>query len=131
MYVGEHVVMPLTVGLFARVLYDTLKDRKDDELRIDGQKVEIDAQRIEQFIINAAKEEMTLSQKPAGDSRWCPKCKDWTEKGKSSATFTTEVTSVECPSLVGDGIDVYVCPNCGYMELYAKANPARDDLTPH
>ena len=45
------------------------------------------------------------------------------EKGKKLATFTTEVTLVKGQNLVGDNIDVYVCLNCGYIELYREKLP--------
>jgi hypothetical protein len=41
-------------------------------------------------------------------------------KGRKLATFATEVTLVKGQSLGGDRVDFYICPNCGYIELYRE-----------
>lgn len=120
-FIGEHVGFPLTVGLFARMLYDILKDRKDNELRINGLRVEIDAQEIERIIINASKEEGTnRTLKVTRDAKQCPKCECTMEKGWK-LYILSKVTLVKDESLIGDDIDVHVCPNCGYIELYRES----------
>ncbi|HVO85570.1 MAG TPA: hypothetical protein VMT06_00440 [Candidatus Eisenbacteria bacterium] len=119
-YIGEHVGFPLTVGLFARMLHDILKDGKDNELWINGQRVEIDAQEIEQIIINASKEaEMNKPLTLTRDAKQCPKCKYSMERGWKLYALS-KVTLVKDESLTGDSIDVYVCPNCGHIELYKE-----------
>ncbi len=55
--------------------------------------------------------------------RLCPKCAYPMEKGRRLATFTTEVSLVKGSSLAGDSIDVYICPRCGYIELYREKLP--------
>lgn len=58
-YVGEHVLLPVAAGLLSRYLYDKLKERKDNKLRINGTQVDVNAEKIEQLIIvllNRAKE---------------------------------------------------------------------------
>ncbi len=56
-YIGEHVVLPIAVSLIAKKLYDELKGRKDNELQINNKSVEINAEKIEQVIINLSKKE--------------------------------------------------------------------------
>jgi hypothetical protein len=56
-YVAEHVALPVAASLLAKLLYDKLKARKDNELTINNKSVEINAEKIEQLIINISKEE--------------------------------------------------------------------------
>src|SRR4030042_6777070 len=55
-YVGEHVVLPVAVSLIAKLLYDKLKERRDNKLTINNQPVAINAHKIEKVIINQLKE---------------------------------------------------------------------------
>ena len=56
-YIGEHVALPIAVGLLSRYLYDKLKDRKEkSRLIINYIPVEIDAEKIEHLIINILEE---------------------------------------------------------------------------
>lgn len=56
-YVGEHIALPIAASLIARFLYDKLKGKKETELIINNQPVEISAEKIEQLIIKIEKEE--------------------------------------------------------------------------
>ena len=56
-YIGEHVALPIAVGVLSRYLCDKLKDRKESKVTINHIPVEINAQKIEQLIINIVKEE--------------------------------------------------------------------------
>ena len=55
-YVGEHVALPIAASLIARWLYDKLKGRKDNQLQINSQPIEINLQKIERVIINLKEE---------------------------------------------------------------------------
>lgn len=55
--IGEKVVLPIVVGVLSRYLYDKLKYRKESKVTINYVPVEINAQKIEQLIINIVKEE--------------------------------------------------------------------------
>lgn len=54
-YIGEHVALPIAVGVLSRYLYDKLKDRKQSKVTINNIPVEINAEKIEQLIINLLK----------------------------------------------------------------------------
>jgi len=56
LFIGEHVALPIAVSIVSKWLYDKLKERKDNKLRINNTSVEINAERIEQLIINILKE---------------------------------------------------------------------------
>jgi len=56
LYIGEHVVLPVAASLIARMLYDKLKGKKDNELTIQNQPVEINVEKIEQLIFISLKE---------------------------------------------------------------------------
>jgi len=56
-YIGEHVALPIAVGVLSRYLYDKLKVGKQSKVTINNTPVEINAQKIEQLIINVLKEE--------------------------------------------------------------------------
>jgi len=52
-YIGEHVALPIAIGILSRYLYDKLKDRKGKtRITINYKPVEIDAEKIEQVILN-------------------------------------------------------------------------------
>jgi predicted transcriptional regulator len=55
-YIGEHIALPIAASLIAKLLYDKLKERKDNKLMINNKSVEINAEKIEQLIINIEKE---------------------------------------------------------------------------
>lgn len=55
-YIGEHIAFPIAVGILSKYLYDKLKERKDNKLTINNKSVEINAEKIEQLIINIEKE---------------------------------------------------------------------------
>ncbi len=50
-YIAEHYALPVAATLTANWLYDKLKDRKDKQITINEQLVEINAKNIEQLII--------------------------------------------------------------------------------
>jgi hypothetical protein len=56
LFIGEHVALPIAVSIVSRWLYDKLKKRKDNRLTINNTSVEINAEKIEQLIINILKE---------------------------------------------------------------------------
>jgi hypothetical protein len=56
-FIGANIVIPIAVNLIARFLYDVLKDDKDSKLVINDKPIEINAEKIEQLIINISKEE--------------------------------------------------------------------------
>jgi hypothetical protein len=56
-FIGANIVIPIAVNLIARFLYDVLKDDKDSKLMINDKPIEINAEKIEQLIINISKEE--------------------------------------------------------------------------
>jgi hypothetical protein len=56
-YVGEHVALPIAVGILSRYLYDKLKDRKTSKVTINQIQVEIDAEKIEKLILRIHTEE--------------------------------------------------------------------------
>jgi hypothetical protein len=56
-FIGANIVIPIAVNLIARFLYDVLKDDKDSKLAINDKPIEINAEKIEQLIINISKEE--------------------------------------------------------------------------
>jgi len=56
LYIGEHVALPIAVTVLSRYLYDKLRRRRDNKLRINGTQVEINAEKIEQLIIVNLKE---------------------------------------------------------------------------
>jgi hypothetical protein len=62
-YIGEHVVLPIASGLLARYLYDKLKEKKHSELRINGTKVEMNAEKIEQLILVIVNQEEEKEKK--------------------------------------------------------------------
>ncbi len=49
--IGEKVILPVSVSILAKYLYDKLKDRKDSKVVINNQQVEINAETIEQVIL--------------------------------------------------------------------------------
>jgi hypothetical protein len=51
------VVLPTVAHLLSQYLYDKLKDRRDNKLRIKDTQVEINAEKIEQLILIILKEE--------------------------------------------------------------------------
>jgi len=56
LFIGEHVALPIAVSIVSRWLYDKLKERKDNKLMINNTSVEINAEKIEQLIVNIVKE---------------------------------------------------------------------------
>jgi hypothetical protein len=58
-FVAEHIALPIAVGLLSRYLYDKLKNKKQTEIIINYVTVEINAEKIEQLILAASKEEKT------------------------------------------------------------------------
>jgi len=54
--IGEGIAIQVAATLIAKYLYDKLKDRKDTNLTINYKSVEINAEKIEQLIINIEKE---------------------------------------------------------------------------
>ena len=49
---GKNVALPIAVGILSNYLYDKLKDRKKSKVLINDQQVEINAEKINQLIIN-------------------------------------------------------------------------------
>ncbi|MGD0160331.1 MAG: hypothetical protein ABSB89_08535 [Candidatus Bathyarchaeia archaeon] len=62
-FFGKNVVLPIAVSLFSSYLYDKLKERKDNKLRINGTQVEINAEKIEQLILIILKQEKEKEEK--------------------------------------------------------------------
>jgi hypothetical protein len=60
---GKNVVLPIAVSLLSSYLYDKLKERKDNKLRINGTQVEINAEKIEQLILIILKQEKEKEEK--------------------------------------------------------------------
>jgi hypothetical protein len=56
-YIGEHIAFPIAVSILSKYLYEKLKDRKESKITINYTSVEIDAEKIEQLILNMRKEE--------------------------------------------------------------------------
>lgn len=56
-FIGVNIAVPIAVNLIARFLYDVLKGEKDNKLTINDKSIEINAEKIEQLIINIEKEE--------------------------------------------------------------------------
>jgi len=56
-FIGANIAIPIAVHLIARFLYDVLKGEKDNTLTISDKSIEINAEKIEQLIINISKEE--------------------------------------------------------------------------
>ena len=56
-FIGVNIAVPIAVNLIARFLYDVLKGEKDNKLTINNKSIEINAEKIEQLIINIEKEE--------------------------------------------------------------------------
>jgi hypothetical protein len=54
--IGEDISIKVAATLIAKYLYDKLKGRKDTNLTINHKSVEINAEKIEQLIINIEKE---------------------------------------------------------------------------
>jgi len=54
--IGEDIAIQVAATLIAKYLYDKLKDRKNTNLTINSKSVEINAEKIEQLIINVGKE---------------------------------------------------------------------------
>jgi hypothetical protein len=55
-FIIEKVVIPIAGTLIANFLYDKLKRGKDNQLTINNQPIEINAEKIEHLIINIEKE---------------------------------------------------------------------------
>lgn len=55
--IGANLAVAVSAHLIARYLYDKLKGDKNNRLTIDDNSVEINAEKIEQLIINIEKEE--------------------------------------------------------------------------
>jgi hypothetical protein len=55
-YVGEHIALPVAVGILSRYLYNKLKDRKESKVTINNMPVEINTEKIEQLILMILKE---------------------------------------------------------------------------
>lgn len=56
-YIGEHVALPVAASLIAKFLYDKLKGRKDNQLKVNYKPVEIiNVQNIEKVIVNLKEE---------------------------------------------------------------------------
>jgi len=49
----------------------------------------------------------------------CPKCDEDMKKGFRLVSFT-EITVAKEGQHVGDYIDVFMCQNCGFIELYKE-----------
>jgi len=56
-YIGENVALPIAVAVLSRYLYDKLKARKQSKVTINNIPVEINAETIEQLIINLLKKD--------------------------------------------------------------------------
>jgi hypothetical protein len=56
-FVGTNIVLPMAVSLLSNYLYDKLKERKDNKLKINGTQVEISTEKIEQLILIILKQE--------------------------------------------------------------------------
>ena len=54
--IGEGIAIQVAANVIAKYLYDKLKDRKNTNLTINYKSVEINAEKIEQLIINIEKE---------------------------------------------------------------------------
>lgn len=50
--IGKNVVLPIAVSILAKYLYSKLKDKKESKIMINNQPVEINAEKINQLIIN-------------------------------------------------------------------------------
>jgi len=55
-FIAEHVALPIAVGILSRYLYDKLKDKRETKIRINYVYVEINAEKIEQAILNIVQE---------------------------------------------------------------------------
>jgi len=55
--IRDKVALPIIVSILSKYLYEKLKDRKESKITINYTSVEIDAEKIEQLIINIVKEE--------------------------------------------------------------------------
>jgi hypothetical protein len=55
-FIGVNIAIPIAVNLIAKFLYDVLKAEKDNKLTINNKSIEINAEKIEQLIINIEKE---------------------------------------------------------------------------
>jgi len=51
-YIGEHVALPIAVGVLSKYLYEKLKDRKESRIIINYTPMDINAEKIEQLILN-------------------------------------------------------------------------------
>ena len=49
--IGKNIVLPIAVGILSNYIYDKLKDRKNINIVINNQSVEINAKKIEQVIL--------------------------------------------------------------------------------
>ena len=49
----------------------------------------------------------------------CPKCDGDMKKGFRLGSYT-EITVAKEGEIVGDYIDVFMCQNCGFIELYKE-----------
>ena len=56
LWIGEHVALPIAVSILSRYLYNKLKDKKDTKIKINYTYVEINAERIENAILNIIQE---------------------------------------------------------------------------
>jgi hypothetical protein len=56
-YVAKHVALPIAVGVLSRYLYDKLKDKKNSKVTINNVPVEINAEKIENLVIEILKKE--------------------------------------------------------------------------
>jgi hypothetical protein len=56
-YIGEHVALPIAVAVLSKYLYEKLKDRKESKIIINYTPVEINAEKIEQLILNVLPKE--------------------------------------------------------------------------
>jgi len=57
MYIGERVLLHTAAYMLSRYLYDKLRARRDNNLKINDNQVNINVREIEQLIINISSEE--------------------------------------------------------------------------
>lgn len=55
-FLGQNIALPVAVGILSSYLYDKLKNRKVEQLKIAGNSIEINKQDIEQLLLLILKE---------------------------------------------------------------------------
>ena len=56
-YIAEHIALPVAAGVLSRYLYDKLKDRENQKITINNIPVEVNAEKIENLIIQILRKE--------------------------------------------------------------------------